>query len=156
MKVELVPVEKLLNLRHKVLRPHRPMSEAHFDGDNDPSSFHVAVLDEKGEAQSIASIVVQEPPVDKMVYQGAGLIFRLRGMATAPECQGQGFGRLALLKIISECDVRGGELLWCHARIKAVSFYEKMGFITLPTLYEVVPAGLHRFSYFQLSLKPKR
>ena len=38
---------------------------------------------------------------------------------------------------------RGGDLVWCDARVTAAGFYERMGFATVTAPYDKPPIGPH-------------
>ena len=38
---------------------------------------------------------------------------------------------------------RGGDLLWCNARVVALGFYERLGFVAEGPEFEIVPIGPH-------------
>lgn len=77
--------------------------------------------------------------------------YRLRGMATDPEFQGQGAGSQLLVKgneILSEKKV---PVWWCNARISAAGYYEKAGLSQLGEPFEIEPIGMHKVMYFVLA-----
>lgn len=53
---------------------------------------------------------------------------KIRQMAVAPACQGQGQGRELLLAVERELAREGVRQLILHARLTAVGFYEKLGY----------------------------
>lgn len=72
----------------------------------------------------------------------AGLKYRIRAMAVAGECQGQGIGA-AMLKEIQRVAQVDGTGLWCNARLRAVSLYERAGFVIVSDRYELPNIGPH-------------
>jgi predicted GNAT family N-acyltransferase len=59
-------------------------------------------------------------------------------MAVTPDQQGKGFGQKLIKEAIEYCKVNGIDLLYCHARANAVSFYEKLDFETYDEPFEEV------------------
>ena len=51
-------------------------------------------------------------------------------MATAEGRRNQGIGTALLAEVIGHVRDRGGGLLWCNARMPALSFYRRAGFAT--------------------------
>ena len=49
-------------------------------------------------------------------------------MATDPTVRGPGAGRALVAEGLARVAARGGDLVWCDARVAAVGFYERMGF----------------------------
>jgi Acetyltransferases len=58
-----------------------------------------------------------------------GDIYQFRKFATIVELQGKGYGSLLLDHIISFVKTFGAIKLWCNARVSAIPFYNKFGFI---------------------------
>lgn len=140
----VVPVERIIGLRHRVLRAGLPVETARFDGDGDEHSLHFALFiaddqDRITEPSCCVSLMLKEYG-DKPAWQ-------LRGMATDPSLQGNGLGG-ALLQFAEEqiaivpelADVR---LLWCNARSPAVGFYKKNGWQVDSDEFEILTAGPH-------------
>lgn len=123
-------------LRHRVLRPHQTLADCAWAQDTDPDTVHfAAVLD--SQIIGIASIAIcprdGDPPNT----------WRLRGMATAPELQGQGIGAKVLAKCFEHAKSRGGASIWCNARTSALAFYRRHGFETVGDEFETPGIGPH-------------
>lgn len=143
---ETVPVvrragaEEVVDLRHAVLRQGLPRAEAIFRGDDQPSSRHYGAF-RGGHLLCCATLHASE-------WDGEPA-FQLRGMATAPEARRTGLGRKVMEWI--EADLRAaadaGEpvplLLWCNARVPAVTFYQAMGWAVVSDQFEIPTAGPH-------------
>lgn len=56
---------------------------------------------------------------------------QFRKMAVLPTDQGRGFGQQLLQYLITYCQTQNIKTLWCNARLSAVGFYEKNGFVTV-------------------------
>jgi len=94
----------------------------------------------------VASYFLEKHPDLKETPQ-----YRLRGMATDLEFQGQGAGSQLLVKgneILSEKKV---PVWWCNARISAAGYYEKAGLSQLGEPFEIEPIGMHKVMYFVLA-----
>ena len=95
-------------------------------GDDDPRAAHLGARDADGTIVGIATISPQDCPwaPDR---PGA---WRLRGMATADELRGRGVGALVLAA--AACVTRAStapRLVWCNARVGALVFYGRAGFV---------------------------
>ncbi|MCA9910960.1 MAG: GNAT family N-acetyltransferase [Anaerolineae bacterium] len=108
-------------------------------GDDAPDTLHVGVYID-GQLVSIAS-VYHEPPPDST---DAGA-WRLRGMATLPDAQGKGYGRLALSRCIDHVRASAGTRIWCNARAGAVDFYRALGFSVRADAQDVPGHGLRYY-----------
>ncbi len=135
-------------LRSAVLRPGQPPESLVYPGDDAPGSFHAgAFLD--GEVVGIATVYPEPMPLAPDPSAGSGqavdasTAFRLRGMATRADLQGQGIGRITLLRCIEHVRDHGADVLWCNARTGALSFYTGLGFETLGDEFEIAGIGPH-------------
>lgn len=129
--VEEVPVEAVIDLRHRVLRAGRPRSTASFSGDELPGTRHWRVA---RDGRTIAVVSVMKAPFP----DGAGPGHQLRGMAVDPDLQGQGIGGV-LVRGVQDAHAS----LWCNARIRAVPFYQRHGWQILGEAFDIDPIGLH-------------
>jgi GNAT superfamily N-acetyltransferase len=110
--VELGPAAATLALRGRVLRDGRPHEG--FPEDGWPESFHV--LARAGdEVVGVASFIPRDDG------------WQLRGMAVAPEVQGQGVGRALLETAYEQLRSRGATRAWANGRDTALGFYERLG-----------------------------
>lgn len=123
-------------LRHAILRPHQPLSEARFPGDDDPSTQHFGAVD-AGTVVGIASIFAEALP------DRPGPAWRLRGMAVHPDYRRQGLGALLVKACAEQGQRKPGEVLWCNAREVALSFYHGLGFKTLSGPFDLPGIGPH-------------
>ena len=122
MKILRISTVDTYPIRNFILRPHKPIKECQFEGDDHELTFHLGGF-EQGKLVSIASFYYQKNPQLPQEHQ-----FRLRGMATLPEFQGKGFSK-GLLKIAFPMIKKSFcETVWCNARQVAYGFYKKVGF----------------------------
>lgn len=61
--------------------------------------------------------------------------FQFRKLAVDTSMQKQGIGKSLLMQVIKHVEENGGGLLWCNARVDAVSFYLKLGFSQTSRLF---------------------
>jgi GNAT superfamily N-acetyltransferase len=141
--IELVPREEILDLRSAVLRPGRPRHTAEFPADRAPGTFHVAERAPDGTVIGCGTFMPE--PIDGEILDGdpGDAVWRLRGMATAPEHQGEGVGSRVLAAGIAEVAARGGRLLWCNGRVSAAGFYQRHGFTIHGDAFDIPPIGPH-------------
>lgn len=137
-----ISLAEIIDLRHRVLRAGLPVETAHFDGDGHAQTWHVASRwldtdDRPGGLICCASFMFV-PFENRMGWQ-------LRGMATEPSLQGQGWGKdllnWAMQKIVEKEYVR---FFWCNARQEAYRFYEKQGWEYRSKEFDIPTAGPHR------------
>ena len=129
---------EILPLRHRELRPGRPLATAAFDGDDAPATKHFgAFVADTGENVGCVSLMVA--PWDGDAAR------QLRGMATRGDLVRSGIGA-ALLRFVEDVVERepGPRLLWCNARSTAVPFYERLGWVVASEEFQVPSVGPHR------------
>jgi GNAT superfamily N-acetyltransferase len=119
-------------LRHAVLREGMDFATTALPGDDDPRAAHFAVRDGDGEVIAVGTIVPEEPG------------FRVRGMATAPSARGRGLGTVVLAALLAHADAEGAEPVWCTARPRALSLYERAGFEPEGEPFDVPALGPHQ------------
>lgn len=134
-------------LRQAVLRPHQSLGEMHWEHDDDAETATFAVVD-TGDGSILTVATVQPEAAPPGLAESIGVredacSWRLRGMATRPELQGQGLGTRVLAAAVEHVRAGGGTLLWCNARVPAVPFYEKAGLATWGEQWELPQIGPH-------------
>jgi predicted GNAT family N-acyltransferase len=120
--IEQVTRVKILPLRHRILRPGLPVSEAMYPQDTTPGVFHLADCDPDGRVIGCATFIPED-------LDGAPA-WRLRGMATAEDRRNCGVGGALLQAGLAEIRRRGGNLVWCNGRSTARDFYLRHGFVS--------------------------
>jgi len=134
--VEEVPLDVVLPLRSAVLRGGGP---AALPGDDDPATVHLAARTRDGRVVG----VVRLGPAPCPWRPDARAPWQLRGMATDPAVRGAGAGRALVDASLALVARRGGDLLWCDARVSAAGFYERMGLTVVTGEYDKPGVGPH-------------
>lgn len=132
IEVGLVSATDVRDLRLRVLRPGRPAKDAEWEGDTDPDTRHFAARHD-GRIVGVATVLRKPCPDGDPQWQ-------LRGMAVAPEWQGQRIGARLLAALEAEI----GEPLWCNARSTAVEFYRKAGWREVGEPFDIAGVGPHK------------
>jgi GNAT superfamily N-acetyltransferase len=140
MRTAVVPVEEIFALRWAVLRAGMPRETAVYPEDSRGDAFHIAVYDDEGGQGAVKGCVTFFP--DPLPGESA-LAYRFRGMGSAPEVRGQGFGAAALNAGLREAAARGAALGWCNGRTSATGFYEHLGFTAVGEEFVLEPSGPH-------------
>jgi GNAT superfamily N-acetyltransferase len=148
--MELVPTLKFVSaqethsLRLEVLKPPHEEYEYDYAGDNLETTFHMALFS-SNQMVSVASFFEKKCRECESVKS-----IQLRGMATSRDFQGKGLGAKLVAYAIDEAKSRGYKRMWCNARLKAIPFYEKLGFVVISEAFMVPKVGLHRVMSFPL------
>jgi GNAT superfamily N-acetyltransferase len=134
-----IAAEDTWPLRKRVLRPHQEGDAVVLGGDDDPRAAHLGARDRSGAIVGVATISPQDCPwaPDR---PGA---WRLRGMATADELRGRGVGALVLDAVVRHARAHGAVVIWCNARVGALDFYGRAGFIAAGERYVDPLLGPH-------------
>ncbi len=128
--------EETAALRRAVLRPNLSIHEMAMAGDQNPDTAYLAVRAPGGD-RAVLGCVRLEPvscPWPKALQAPARAAWQLRAMATDPAVRGSGLGRLLVESAMEHVSQRGGDLIWCNARVGAEQFYFRLGFrpVTAP------------------------
>jgi predicted GNAT family N-acyltransferase len=146
MEVRRISPRETYPLRFKVLWPHKHKEEwCSMEGDDAPEAFHLGVFTEDNKLISVGSFLQDVHPE----FSGDNQ-FRLRAMATDPDYSGKGSGSLLLNEAFVILNQKHVQMLWCDARLKAVPFYEKLGFIRIGETYEKPNIGPHYLMYREI------
>ena len=124
-------------IRHKMLRPSGTIEDCMYQGDHDDLTFHLGAFVDK-KLVSVASFYFERHPTFPEAYQ-----YRLRGMATLPDHQGQGLSSSLLRTAFPVIKQNQCPLLWCNAREKAMGFYTKVGFQATGEHFTIQNVGKH-------------
>lgn len=144
-KIKRISTRETLPLRHKVLKPYLKTAEECVNpGDDLPSTFHFGLY--SSNALISVATFIQEAHENFPATSP----YRLRGMATSSEFQGQGCGSILVRHAESELRKLNCDFIWFNARIKAFSFYEKLGFQHWGELFEIPHIGPHKVMYKKL------
>lgn len=123
-------------LRQQILRPHQPLHEMDWPGDDHPEAIHLVGFD-------------GDTPVGMVSFfpdprgSSAAKSYRLRGMGVIPERRSQGIGADLLTAGVDLVRRSGGDEVWCNARERAVPFYARNGFRTVGEFWDVPVIGPH-------------
>ncbi len=121
MSIELVVVEpgECVPLRHALLHASEPVEAARYGADAGEGAMHLALKDDDA-VLAVVSLLPER-------RGGRGEMWRLRGLAVAPEHQGTGLGSKLVKAVATIAGERGGGL-WCEPPAGARGFLEGRGF----------------------------
>ena len=135
IEIRKIQPEETYEIRLEVLRKGMNLP-VQFSGDTDIETFHLGIF-ENHKLKGICSFMETTNALFKVSQ------FQLRGMATLPDVRGKGFGKLLLLKGIELLKNKGTKTLWCNARINALPFYIKLGFLQKGESFNIPQVGEH-------------
>jgi predicted GNAT family N-acyltransferase len=142
--IKFLQTEEVLPLRNIILREGKLKDEeCIFLNDDAADTFHLGyILNEK--VVSVASFHHQ------MNKDFPGEAFQLRGMATALEFQGKGYGNQLLNFAIVYLRGQKVNYIWCNARKKAFKFYQSIGFEFISDEFDIPGIGPHKTMYLKI------
>ncbi|EIM86270.1 uncharacterized protein STEHIDRAFT_147702 [Stereum hirsutum FP-91666 SS1] len=138
--VDIRPIsaDETVALRHAVLWPNVPIDSEIIRLPEDDSGYHLGAF-VQGTGTPVAVISVFREDMAPTLFpvrstdassseQSHPVSFRFRKFACYPAFQGRGIGSALLAHTMDYCRTdMGAGLLWCDARVTAVSWYEKRG-----------------------------
>lgn len=137
-----VRIDQVLPVRHGLLRSHQPVSKAQFPGDDNPDVGHFAAMRD-GRIVGVVSIFPEADP--RCTTAPSDQQWRIRGMATSPEVQGQGVGAALLQAAVDHALLADAGAIWCNARQPAIGFYARYGFLGKGPIFEIDGIGDHQY-----------
>jgi len=146
-----VSIEQIIALRHRLLRAGLPAEAAQFPGDNEPSTWHVALFCPFPPAENAPLISCASFMLNSYRKEPA---WQLRGMCTDDAHQGKGFGG-QLLACAETAILQNSNtpLFWCNARVPAIPFYQKHGWLIDSDVFDIPTAGPHRKMFKRCSMR---
>ena len=72
------------------------------------------------------------------------------GMGVAPEARGRGLGAQVLDELLAHARAQGATLVWCNARPRALSLYERAGFVAVGEPWDDPELGPHQRMELQI------
>lgn len=112
--IEQIGYQAAWPVRHEVMYPNHPFDMIKLEDDDKGVHFGLSV---DHQLTSVVSLFFD------------GQVYQFRKFATLAAAQGSGYGSSLLRYVISYTAEKGGAQLWCNARLSALVFYERFGFI---------------------------
>lgn len=117
-------------LRQEVLRPHQTVEEL---AGHEPAGAVAFGAFQGSELVAVGLIGPDGEPGD----------WRVRGMASAPQIRGLGAGSAILHALVQYAIAHGATRVWCNARTRALTLYQRAGFIVASDEFEPPDIGPH-------------
>lgn len=147
VEIKQIKAKDTQDIRHRVLRPEQPESNAIYLHDDLEDTFHLGAF-ENDVLLGIASFYLEKSAVIPNLSQ-----YRIRGVATERRMRLKGLGTALLAAGEAEIWKRDADLIWCNARIVAVGFYEKHGYRKVGKSFVIPGIGEH---YLMTKLNPNK
>lgn len=111
-KILEIPVYKVLEIRHTVMWPTKPIDYVRLPNDNEGRHYGLYINDE---LVSVISLFIENSEA------------QFRKFATLLSYQGKGYGSILLNEIMAIAQQHKLSKVWCNARVEKSTFYEKFG-----------------------------
>jgi predicted GNAT family N-acyltransferase len=138
---------EVIDVRARILRAGMDPSVARFPGDEHSGAVH-AVARLSGQVVGVGSLIPEA--IDSRPA------LRLRGMAIEEAFRGRGIGTEILVRLLDVSHPRTDDdvspmvsrldehqVIWCLARVRARSLYERHGFVTVGAEFVIEGIGAH-------------
>ncbi len=142
MIIKVIDALDTYSVRHPVLRAGKPVTSCAMEGDHLDTTIHLGAF-LKDQLVGVATLVASSANLSPVRTITTGSYYQLRGMAVLPHLQGHGVGKKLIDECLQQLRDRGIEMLWFNARIKAVPFYERLGFTKSGDVFEIEGIGPH-------------
>ena len=135
--VKTISAEQAHDVRHPILRKHKPREACMFVEDHDKTTLHIGLFYGTRHIGTVTFIANAHPSYNENTQ------YQLRGMAVLEDFQGKGLGRLMVDEGERILQTRSSQRIWLNARIKALNFYKKLGYEICSEEFEVPIFGPH-------------
>lgn len=127
----MISLAQTRELRREVLRPYMTVDELATHEPDGAVAFGAFAPDEV--LVAVGLVGPEGEPGD----------WRVRGMATVPGARGRGAGSAILQALVQHAAAHGARRVWCNARKRARSLYERAGFEVTSEEFEPPRIGPH-------------
>lgn len=140
--IKPISAQETYEIRKEILRRNINLTEK-IDDDFSETSFHLGAY-VNNKLVSVATFMQHNNE------NFTGKQYRLRGMATLDAYQKKGLGKMLIFEGVKKLKKIGVETLWCNARTSALQFYQKLGFKTIGTEFDIHLIGPHYVMFLRL------
>jgi GNAT superfamily N-acetyltransferase len=130
LELRAIPLAQTRALRRDVLRPYLTVEQL---AEHEPEDAVAYGAFDGNELIAVGLVGPEGEPGD----------WRVRGMATKPDGRGRGAGTKVLQALVQHATAHGATRLWCNARKRALSLYERAGFEATSDEFETPRIGPH-------------
>jgi GNAT superfamily N-acetyltransferase len=142
-----VLAKELVSLRKTILRPDDiDAQRCHYSGDDDCTSKHLIAFDD---SKQVGMATLIRDPKD---FDEHGMVsWRIRGVGVLESHRRQGIASALVEALLVQVD-QTNEASWLSGRVSQRSLYERLGFVVVSDVYEIVGTGPH----FDFVRRPQR
>ncbi len=141
IQIKAISAKATIKVRQPILRTGLPIETCVFEGDELTSTLHLGAYINN---QLVGVVTYLK---NNTTTFGAKHQYQLRGMAVLSNFQKKGIGKLLIEKGEQILTNKNAQLIWCNARIVAVSFYQKNEFKIIGNPFDIPGVGAHYMMY---------
>ena len=144
MEIRTISSTQTFEIRRPILRGGRPLESCKFIGDDDDETLHFGAYDNDN------LIGVLSCYVNNGVHFTQGKNYQIRGVAVVEKLQQKGIGKVLMLHAEKALKAKECDHVWLNARVIAKSFYTKLDYLEIGTVFEEPIIGEHQSFYKKL------
>ncbi len=141
VKIKKVPIKLIYPFRKQSLYMNKKVANSIYKEDSLKNTLHIALFE--GENLVSGVTLIQNKKFNNSYS------LQIRGMFTLKKQIRKGFGTI-LLNYIKKKILKRKQILWCNARLEALDFYKKNGFIEFGSNFDIKGIGMHKKMFFIL------
>ena len=141
IKIKKVPIKLIYPFRKKSLYINKKVANSIYKEDSLKKTLHIALFEHESLVSGVTLIQNKE-------FNNFNSL-QIRGMFTLKKKIRKGFGTI-LLNYVKQNILKKKQILWCNARLDALDFYKKNGFIEFGSSFDIKGIGMHRKMFFIL------
>ena len=145
MEIRSISSIQTFEIRHPVLRAGQPFESCKFIGDEEEETLHFGAYDE-GSLIGVLSCYINN---GTHFHQGKN--YQIRGVAVVEKLQQKGIGKALMIYAEQVLKTKTCNHIWLNARVTAKSFYKKLDYLEIGTVFEVPIIGTHQCFYKKLN-----
>tara|TARA_B100000287_G_C20647292_1_gene785545 strand:- start:996 stop:1670 length:675 start_codon:yes stop_codon:yes gene_type:complete len=142
IKIKKVSISFIQAYRKKYLYSHLSPQLCYYNKDKNNSTIHLALF-QNDKVISGLTLIENSFLENKKSFQ-------IRGMFTINNCCKKGYGSLLIDYAKKKISDHNCKLLWCNARVEAIDFYKKNGFVEYGDFFLKKNIGKHIKMYSKL------
>ncbi len=143
-EIREIPAVETYTVRHPVLRTGKPIETCRFTGDEFPDTHHFGIF-EGDRLAGIVSLFNSKNPIFPVKNQN-----QLRGMAVLETHRKKGYGEKLVIHAEEFARRSGIGLIWFNARVAAIPFYQKLGYMITGDPFYISDIGEHYVMFKEL------
>lgn len=139
--IKKITSAEALPIRHQILRKGEPIEKCMYPGDDFESTLHFGLYENE-----ILNGIISVFKTSKDIFIAENQ-FQIRGMAVLENNRKKGFGAALVRHVETHLKKENQYTIWFNARIVAIGFYEKLGYVKIGKPFEIDTIGIHYIMY---------